>query len=121
METAHRLQEVMPPAPPREAPLHRGPVAKDGPMSQGRQLSGLSSRQQHLRSRLQFQLHDTSSHLDNLSSHVLCSWGPSVGSASLYMGFSGDEGFTGHVRFPVLAWPWEGMLGAWQGQDPAAQ
>lgn len=35
----------------------------------------------------------------------LFSWGTSVATASLYMRFSGDEGFTGHVRSPVLAWP----------------
>lgn len=63
----------------------------------------LSSCQQHLCSVLPFELYDTSSDLDNLSSQTLCSWGPSVGTA--YMGFSGDEGFTGHVRSPVLAWP----------------
>lgn len=82
-----QTSEVMPPAPPREAPLHRGAVAKDGPMAQGRQLLGicpLASNTYVQHHRLQFQLRYTSSHLDNLSSHTLCSWGPSVGTASLH-------------------------------------
>lgn len=63
---------------------------------------------------------DTSSHLDNLSSHAVL-LRLSVGTASFYMGFSGEEGVTSHVRSPVLARPREGMFGAWKGQDPAAQ
>lgn len=43
------------------------------------------------------------SHLDNLTHTVLL--GLLVGTASFYVGFSGDEGFTGHVRSPVLARP----------------
>lgn len=66
-----QVQEAIPPDPPREAPLHHAPVAKDGPVSQGRQPLGICSLPsngyiQHRR--LQFQLHDTSSHQDNLSS-----------------------------------------------------
>lgn len=85
----------MPPALPREAPLHRGPVAKDGPMSQGRQFLGicpLASNTYIQHHRPKFQLCGTSLHLDNLSSHTLCSQGSLVGTASLYMEFSGDEG-----------------------------
>lgn len=54
-----QTQEVMPPALLREAPLHRGPVAKDGPMAQGRQLLGicpLPSNTYVECHRLQFQL-----------------------------------------------------------------
>lgn len=78
-----QVQEVMPPDPPREAPLRHAPVAKDGPMSQGKQPLGIcplpsTTYVQHRR--LKFQLHDTSSHLDNLSSHTPVLLGPISGN-----------------------------------------
>lgn len=82
-----QTQEVMPPGPPQEVPLHRAPVAKDGPMSQGRQpleICPLPSNTYIQPCRLQFQLCDTSSHLDNLSSHSPVLLGHTCGRESLH-------------------------------------
>lgn len=47
----------------------------------------------------------TLAHTWTTSVHTHCAPGVHQWELPLYMGFSGDEGFTGDVRCPVLAWP----------------